>query len=386
MLEIQEWLEDILNKVIKLNLLQAGLLLVRRCNNLVMVTFNLEHIQVHLPNITRLNHPTLVTLHNRPLVDMPLVGIRQLHQINKRLRQVVQVVMITIVSRHPHNSNKHLEVQLLQLILLPTVTISLQPQVTTRDRATPKMAMADIMHLLLTLVIRVLVMISNKVIALLQAMVMYRTQLLMATTLHMVHKVMAVKHLHQLSHQPWANKAISLASSPALLLVTHLKALLKLGMGCHLLPKVCMAPSQQQVMGPLKPKSLRLVIQLMVSLNNLLVHKVAMPNLHRCSPGIHRQQLLNQVMVRVILGLSDLHPLMALQQLTLGMGLLAMDSSHHLTVVPMLAVMCSLRQRTLLMAMVLQIRHPSLFNLVLGGFQKPHLRVNGCYLNGLSDS
>lgn len=41
-----------LNKVIKLGLLQAGLLLVRRCNNLVMVTFNLEHTQVHPPNIT----------------------------------------------------------------------------------------------------------------------------------------------------------------------------------------------------------------------------------------------------------------------------------------------------------------------------------------------
>lgn len=108
-------------------------------------------------------------------------------------------------------------------------------------------------------------MISNKVIVLLRAMGMYRTLLLMATTLHMV--VMAVKHLHQVSHQ-WANKAISLASSPALLLVTHLKSLLNLGMGCHLLPKMVMvpshqqvmAPSQQQVIGPLKPKSLRLVI------------------------------------------------------------------------------------------------------------------------------
>lgn len=131
------------------------------------------------------------------------------------------------------------------------------------------------MHLLLNLVIRVLVMISNKVIALLPAMGMYRTQLLMATTLHMVCKVMAVKHLHQLSHQPWVNRAISLASSPALILVTHLKALLKLRMGCHLLPKVGMAPSQQQVMvpspqqvmvlvmGPLKPKSPQLVSQLM---------------------------------------------------------------------------------------------------------------------------
>lgn len=168
MLEIQEWLEDILNKVIKLDLLQAGLLLVRRCNNLGMVTFNLEHTQVDLPNITCLNHPTLVTLHNRPLV-----GISQLHQINRRLRQVVQVVMITIVSRHPHNSNKHLEVQLLQLILPRMVTISLQPQVTTRDRATPKMATVDIMHLLLNLVIRVLVMISNMVIALLPAMGLY---------------------------------------------------------------------------------------------------------------------------------------------------------------------------------------------------------------------
>lgn len=172
-LEIQKWLEDILNKVIKLDLLQAGLLLVRRCNNLVMVTFNLEHTQVHPPNIKCLNHPTLVTLHNQPLVGMPLVGIRQLHQINKCLTQVVQVVTITIVSRHPNNSIKHLVVQLLQLILLPTVTISLQPQVTTRDKVTPKMATEDIMHLLLNLVIRVLVMISNKVIALPLAMGMY---------------------------------------------------------------------------------------------------------------------------------------------------------------------------------------------------------------------
>lgn len=77
---------------------------------------------------------------------MHLVGIKQLHQTSKRLRQVV---MITIVSRHPHNSNKHLEVQHLQLILLPMVKISLQPQVTTRDKFTPKMAMVDIMHLLL---------------------------------------------------------------------------------------------------------------------------------------------------------------------------------------------------------------------------------------------
>lgn len=161
------------------------------------------------------------------LVDMHLIGIRQLHQINKRLRQVV---MITIVSRHPHSNNKHLEVQLLQLILLPTDTISLQPQVTTRERATPKMATMDIMHLLLNLVIWVLVMISNKVIVILRAMGMYRTLLLIATTLHMVSKVMVVKHLHQLNHQ-WANKAINLASSPALLLVTHLKTLLKLGMG-----------------------------------------------------------------------------------------------------------------------------------------------------------
>ncbi|TMW80368.1 hypothetical protein EJD97_020830 [Solanum chilense] len=94
----------------------------------------------------------------------------------------------------------------------------------------------------------------------------------------------------------------------------------------------------------------------MVSLNNLLVHKVTMPNLHRCSPVIRRQQLLNQVMVKVNLGLSDLHPLMALQQLTLGIWLLAMGSCHHLTVVAMLAVMCSLRQCTLLMAMVVQIQ------------------------------
>lgn len=185
----------------------------------------------------------------------------------------------------------------------------------------------------------------------------------------MARKEMAVKHLHQFSHQPWANKAISLASSPALILVTHLKALLKRGMGCLLLPKVVMAPSQQQVM---VPKSLQLVSQLMVRLSNLLVHKVAMRNLHQCSTGIHSHQLLNQVMVRVILELSDLHPLMALQQLTLGMGLhllarLAMGSRRHLTVVPMLAVMYSLRQHTLLMAVVVQIRHPSLFNLVLGG-------------------
>lgn len=306
-LEILECLEDTLNKVIKLDLLQAGLLLVRRCNNLVMVTFNLEHTQVHPPSITCLNHPTLLTPHNQP----PLVGTRQLHQINKRPRQVEQVVMITIVSRHPHNNNKHLEAQLLQLILPPMVTISHQPQATARDKVIPKMGMVDIMHLL-DLVIRVLVMISNQVIALLSVMGMYQTQLLMATTLHMLRKLMAVKYLHQFSHQLWFNKDISLACSPALILVTHLKGLLRLGMAGYLLTKLGMAPSQQLVVSPRKLKSLQLVSQLMVSRCSLLVHTDAMPSLHQCSPGFHSHKLLNRVMVRVILGLSELHRLMAL--------------------------------------------------------------------------
>lgn len=390
-LEIQECLEDILNKVIKLDLLQAGLLLVRRCNNLVMVTFNLEHTQVHPPSITCLNHPTLVTHHNQP----PLVGTRQLHQINKHPRQVGQVVMITTVSRHPHNNSKHLEAQLLQLILPPMVTISHQPQVTARDKVIPKMGMVDIMHLVLNLVIRVLVMISNKVIALLPVTGMYQTQLLMATTLHMVRKVMAVKHLHQFSHQLRVNKDISLASSPALILITHLKGLLRLGMAGHLLPKLGMVPCQLLVMAPRKLKSLQLLSQLMVSHCSLLVHKEAMPSLHQCSPGFHSHKLLNWVMVRVILGLSELHRLMALQQLNLGMvhqpmGLhlspsLAMGSRRHLTVVPMLVVMRRLRRGTPLMAVVvavhgepmMQMQHPSLFSLVLGEFQKPLRRVNG---------
>lgn len=122
----------------------------------------------------------------------------------------------------------------------------------------------------------------------------------------MVHKVMAVKHPHQ--HQPRVNKDIILASSPVLILVTHLKALLRQDMGCPQLLKVGMVHSQLEgmllVMGPLRLKSL-LASQLMVNHSSLRVHKLVMPSLPQPNPGI-LNQLLNQVMPRLIPTLSDL--------------------------------------------------------------------------------
>eukprot|EP00474_Spongospora_subterranea_P002220 CRZ02678.1 hypothetical protein [Spongospora subterranea] len=322
---------------------------------------------------THLNHLILATLLNLPLLDMPLAGIRVLLKINN-LRQVG---MITTTNRLHNNSSKLLEVQLLQLILVPMVTTSNLPLVTAKDKLMPRMAMVDITHLLLNLVvIRVLVMSSNKVIALLLAMGMPQTQHQMARTRHMVPKVMAVKHLHQ--HQPRVNKDIILASSPALILVTHLKALLRLDMGCPQLLKVGMVHSQLEamllVMGPLRLKSL-LVRQVMVNHSSLLVHKLVMLSLPQRNPGI-LNQLLNQVMPRLIPMLSDLPLLpMVLHQLSQVMvpSLMAlrqvMASSHHLTTVPM--VVTPSLQHMLLK----QLQPRSLFHLVVG-LQKHHLRVN----------
>lgn len=359
-------MEDI-NKVIRLDLLQAGPLLVPQCSNLAMDMFSLAHTLVHPPNITHLNNLTLATLLNLPLLDMPLAGIRLLPKINN-LRELV---MITTTSRPHHSSNKLLEAQLLQLIIVPMVTTSNQPRVTAKDKLIPKMAMVDIMHLHLNLVIRALVMSSNRVIALQLVMGMPQTQHQMARILHMVHKAMGVKHLHQFSHQPRANKV-----------VTHLRALLRQAMGCHQLLKVGMGHRHLQAMlramGPHRLKSLLLVSQLMVSHSSLLARKVVMPSLPQHSLGIHNQ-LLNQAMLSLILALSDLLLLaMVLQQLSLvmvphlmGLHLVMASSSHHLTTVPMLVVTPSL-QRMLLMA---QLLCPSLFSLVVG-LQKHHLKVN----------
>lgn len=364
-LGIKECPEDITNKVIRPDLLQAGPLLVRQCNNLVMDMASL--VDTHLNNLT------LATLLNLPLLDMPLAGIKVLLKISN-LRQVG---MTTTTNRHHHNSSKLLEVQLLQLIIVPMVTTSNLPRVTAKDKVIPRMAMVDIMHLLLNLVgIRVLVMSSNKVIALVLAMGMPQTQHQKARTRHMVHQVMAVKHLHQ--HQPRVNKDIILASSPALILITHLKALLRLDMGCHQLLKVGMVHSQLEdmllVMGPLSLKSL-LVSQLMDNHSSLLVHKLVMPSLPQRNPGT-LNQLLNQVMRRLIPMLSDLPLLpMVLHQLSqvmvpnLMVLHLVMASSHHLTTVPMVVI------PSLQHMLLKQLQPRSLFRLVVG-LQKHHLRVN----------
>lgn len=322
-----------------------------------------------------LNHLTLATLLNLPLLDMPLAGIRVVLKINN-LRQEG---MITTTNRLHNNSSKLLEVQLLQLIIVPMVTTSNLPQVTVKDKLMPRMAMVDIMYLPLILVgIRVLVMSSNKAIALLLAMGMPQTQHQTARTRRMVPKLMAVKHLHQ--HQPQLNKDIILASSPALILATHLKALLRLDMGCPQLLKVGMVHSQLEamllVMGLLRLKNL-LLRQAMVNHSSLLVHKLVMPSLPQRNPGILNQLLkLNQVMPRLIPTPSDLPLLhMVLHQLSQVMvpSLMAlrlvMDSSHLLTTAPM--VLTPSHKHMLLKQ--LQLR--SLFHLVVG-LPKLHLRVN----------
>lgn len=333
--------------------------------------------QVHPPSIMHLNHLTLAILLNLPLLDMPLAGIRVLVKINN-LRPVD---MITTTNRphHSSSSSKRLEVQLLQLIIVvPMVTTNILPRVTAKDKLIPRMRMVDIMHLPLSLVvIRVLVMSSNKVTALLLAMGIPQTQHRRARIRHMVHKVMAVKHLHPFSHQPRVNKVITLASSPALILVTHLKALLRQDMGCPQLLKVGMVHSQLEdmllAMGPLKLKSL-LVSQLMVNCSSLLVHKLVMLSLPQHSLGI-LNQLLNQVMPRLIPALSDLPLLlMVLHQLSQvmvpnPMALhLVMASSHLLTAAMVLTP-------SLQHMLLKQLHPPSLFLLVVG-LQKHHLRVN----------
>ena len=362
-LGIKECLEDITNKVIRPDLLQTGPLLVRQCNNLVMDMVSLVH--------THLNHLTLATLLNLLLLGMPLAGIRVVLKINN-LRQVG---MITTTNRPHHNSSILLEVQLLLLIIVPMVTTSNLPQATAKDKLMVRMAMVDIMHLPLNLVvIRVLVMSSNKVIALVLAMGMPQTQHQKARTRHMVHQVMAVKHLRQ--HQPQVNKDIILASCPALILVTHLKALLRLDMGCTQLLKVGMLEDMLLVMVPLSLRSLLVShSQLMDNHSSLLVHKLGMPSLPQHNLGI-LNQLLNQVMPRLIPMLSDLPLLpMVLHQLSqvmvpnLMVLHLVMASSHHPTTVPMVVI------PSLQHMLLKQLQPRSLFHLVVG-LQKHHLRVN----------
>lgn len=167
-LETQQWLEDIPNKVIKHVLLQAGAHLgLLQCNNLVMVMCSREHILVKHLSITCLSLLMVAILPNQHLVDILAIGTR--HQRSKLAREVV---MITTVNNHPLSNHKPLVVQQHQQIVLVTVTVSHQLlAIISRAKVMLKIAMVDTMHLSQAMG-RQRHMISNKAIILQLVMVM----------------------------------------------------------------------------------------------------------------------------------------------------------------------------------------------------------------------
>lgn len=169
MLEIQQWLEDILSKVTKHDLLQLGAHLgLLPCNNQVMAMCNLEHILDHLPSTTCLSLLIPAILLNLHLVVIPPIGNSQLvPHLSRLLREVVTIIT---VNSSLHSNSKPLVVLQHQQIILVTITLSHHHQaIISRDKVILKMAMVG-MHPLNLDMVSHHHMISSKVTPLLPAM------------------------------------------------------------------------------------------------------------------------------------------------------------------------------------------------------------------------
>lgn len=144
-LEIQQWLEDTLSKVIKRALPLAGLLVDLQCNNLVMAMDSLEHILAHHRSIMLPSLLIQAIPLNQHRVDIPPIGTSQLlHQLSRLPREVV---MITMVSNNHHTNNKILVVLLHPLTMLVIIMAShLFQAIISKDKVILKKATVGIMH------------------------------------------------------------------------------------------------------------------------------------------------------------------------------------------------------------------------------------------------
>lgn len=311
--------------VTKHDLQLAGLLLLLKCNNLVMVTHSREHILPKYHN-TCLSHNTLGIL-NKPLVVILLAGTRQLeHQISRLVRELV---MITIASSL--SSSKDLVVLRALQIIPVMVTVSHQfLAIIHKDNLFLKVATVDMQpqfHNLdmvsLSQILRV--MISSKGTLL---MVMQPTQPPRDSQLMRELRGIPIKHLQMFSHRQQGNKdRVERSSQAPTRLVIHLRALPSQVMEFPL-PSLVMGLNRPLDMGPTMPhlrvRNLQPISRFMRNPNNHPVLKEAMCSLLLCRLDIltRSPHHCKQVMLHLIQLRSALHYLvMVLQRFNQGMAL-----------------------------------------------------------------